>query len=132
MSARPNTTQADQAVGEQPMLERPMGRRTLLRAAIITVPMVAAFSRNAHAATDGHGCITPDNVWCPACSKCLKSTCTSCNNGVHSDCNKPECQQAAVGAIRSNIQGGSSLGSSPFQQGQSGITDGGFNSSPWQ
>lgn len=132
MSVRPSTDPANVAEVPKPVHERPIGRRTLLRAAIITVPVVAAFARNASAATDAHGCRTPEHYWCSSCSKCLKVACTECNNGSKSDCNRPECQQAAAAPLRASLQGDNTFGNSPFQQGQSAITDGGFNSSPWQ
>ncbi|MES2123410.1 MAG: hypothetical protein V4503_01855 [Gemmatimonadota bacterium] len=127
MSARPSTTQADLAAGEQPMLERPMGRRTLLRAMIITVPVVAAFSRNAWAASIG--CI-------PGCEKCANNGCLpsgciqkgkTCNNG---QCNNFKC--AAVGALLRNDSQNGSLTGGPLGGSQPAINDGGFNSSPWQ
>ena len=125
MSVRPDTDPATQAVAPKPVAERPMGRRTLLRAMIITVPVVAAFSRNAWAASAGcpQGCKK-----CAACdSGCVQKT-SACNNGQckgHGFC-------AAVTPLRgSNLNDRTGL-ASPFNANSSSITDGGFNSSPWQ
>lgn len=136
MSARPKTDSATEAVGLKQVIERPIGRRTLLRAAILTVPAVAAFSRNASAATDGHGCVTPTYLWCSVCSRCLavadvanrKCDCSNIN-GNHG-CNNPECNMPT--GLTARVVGESSTLTSPFNANQSALNDGGFNSSPWQ
>ncbi len=125
MSARPNTDAAQAAEAPKPVYERPMGRRTLLRAMIITVPVVAAFSRNAWAAT--HPCPAGSKP-CAACtSGCIKTACT-CNNG---QCGKANCN-VTLNALLGRNESTPSLTGGPLGGGQSAITDGGFNSNPWR
>lgn len=137
MSARPSIDPANQAEAQKPVMERPIGRRTMLRAAILTVPVVAAFSRNAYAATDGHGCQTPTYYWCPLCARCLhfgnvgNRKCDCSSNG-NAGCNNAECNQAIPGHARVVGENASSSLSSPFNSGSASITDGGFNASPWK
>lgn len=136
MDARPNTNPADQAEGQHPVTERPMGRRTMLRAMILTVPVVAAFSRNAYAATDGHGCQLPTYLWCSICQRCLfvgdigSRHCDCSSNSGNHGCNNPECNQPET--LRAAVVGGGGSLTSPFNANSAAINDGGFNASPWR
>ena len=131
MSARPETNPATEAEGQQPMLERPMGRRTLLRAAIITVPVVAAFARNAWALT-ARSCPS-GSTYCATCAqgpRCILIS-SPCNGNCNSSkCGNPACIATPLSPNRVNDAGSSMT--SPFNANQSSLNDGGFNSSPWQ
>lgn len=137
MSARPDTDSAELTAANQPLHERPIGRRKMLMAAVIlAVPVVAPFRLNAAAQTDGHGCVTPTYLYCPVCARCLavadvlnrKCDCSNIN-GNHG-CNNPECNMPT--GLTARVVGESSTLTSPFNANQSALNDGGFNSSPWK
>ncbi len=133
MSARPSTDPANQAEAQKPVMERPIGRRTMLRAAILTVPVVAAFSKSANAQTGTHPC-PAGSTYCAVCNDCRGPVTSHCK------CNNGSCNNAEAGCITKTFAGvrtatvsntsGSAI-TSPFSGGGA-INDGGFNSSPWQ
>lgn len=122
---------SEQSMNPQPGNAAPrqgmIGRRALLRAAIITVPVVAAFSRNAWAATNG---CPPGCVPC-AHSACLPSGCIQSGKS----CNMGQCQnfKCTFSPLRSNeLRSDQSSMESPFDAKSPSLTDGGFNNNPWQ
>lgn len=131
MNARPDTNPTDQAEAEKPVMERPIGRRTMLRAAILTVPVVAAFSQNAWAFT-ARSC-PAGSTFCATCSggaKCIKNS-GNCNGNCNpSKCGDPNCIVAPNANVVRNQQSAELV--SPFNANNSAINDGGFNASPWK
>jgi hypothetical protein len=123
--------------------ERLISRRTMLRAVVITVPVVAAYASNLWAVS-GQNCPS-GYTYCgfTGCNNCIKLVghcgCTKANSGT-GGCFNSDCQQTAPSARSSSIQAPSGLsssnnpgfGPSPFDSSQpSPIGDGGFNKNPW-